>query len=394
MKLELILKKDSANQIVRNHSPWIYKGMVSINSALETAKPGSLVQILDNKAKPIAIGYFNPNNILACRVLSWNPKEQINQNFFYNLLKKSLDKRSKFFNKSYYRLVHSEGDFLPGLVIDRFGDVLVCQTSTAGMEELKPLWLPALEELLKPSTILLRDDIPIRKKEGLQLTKTIYRGQLEEITKVYENDFIYCANLLTGQKTGWFYDQRANRQYFSTLVKNKQVLDIYSHSGGFGIAAAKSGADYVTMLDSSAFALNLAKQAAELNNIQNKCNFIEQDAYKHLEECIEKGIKYNAIMADPPAFIKEKKYIESGLKGYQKLAYLCAQILEDNGIFAIASCSHHAQMKDFRRAVEAGIKKAGKELSLSHQSGADKDHPQHPALPEGGYLKFLVYSSS
>ena len=266
--LSLLLKKDAVKEIQKGN-PWIWRGMIEMNSELEMAQPGALVQIMDNKAKPIGVGYLNPKNILACRVLSLQPNAKINRQFFYNAFKAALQKREKHFAQPFYRLAHSESDNLPGLVVDRFGEIIVCQTSTAGMETLKPLWLPALQELLNPHAITLRDDVPARKKEGLNVGVSVYFGQVPEYIEVLERNRIYLANLLEGQKTGWFYDQRANRTYLSSLVSGKNVLDLYSHSGGFGMAAGMGNAASVTMVDSSSLALELAGRAAKLNGIEN-----------------------------------------------------------------------------------------------------------------------------
>jgi 23S rRNA (cytosine1962-C5)-methyltransferase len=385
--LSIVLTKEGVKHI-GSGSPWVFVSMIQMTSELETSDPGILVNILDSKAKPFAIGYFNPKSQLACRILSTNPNTAINQTFFANLFVAALNKRNKDFSVPYYRLIHSESDNLGGLIIDRFGDILVCQISTAGMENLKPLWLPALEELLKPTTIIYRNDIPVRSKEGLEQSVYTKGEEPTNPIEVLEHECIYYANLLSGQKTGWFYDQRANRNYFAGLVKGKKVLDIYSHSGGFGIAAAKSSAAQVTLVDSSALALELAQKAAVRNNIGFVCEFVRSDAYEYLEKCAE---KFDCIMADPPAFIKERKYIASGLKGYQKLAFLCVSKLVPDGIFAIASCSHHASARDFRKAVETGIAKTGRKFALIHKAGADKDHPVHPSLPESQYLKFMVF---
>jgi len=389
--LSLLLKKDAVKEIHRGN-PWVWRGMIEMNSELETAEPGALVQIMDNKAKPLGVGYLNPENILACRVLSLQANATINQQFFYNAFKAALQKREKLFAQPFYRLAHSESDNLPGLVVDRFGDIIVCQTSTAGMEKLKPLWLPALQELLNPKAIILRDDVPARKKEGLIVGVSVYFGQVPEYTQVKEHNRIYLANLLEGQKTGWFYDQRANRTYLSGLVSGKNVLDLYSHSGGFGMALGKGGAASVTMVDSSSLALGLAGRAAKLNGIENICHYERADAYEYLEKCVMDGKQFDVVMADPPAFIKEKRFIMAGLKGYQKLAFLCAETTINGGIFAIASCSHHASESALQRAVEDGIAKAGRKYKLIHKAGADKDHPVHHALPESKYLKFMAYN--
>ncbi len=388
--LSICLKKESVKDFSKGN-PWIFKGMINMTSESETSEAGGLVQILDHRTRPLGIGYLNPNNVLACRVLSFQPNIVINQQFFHHLFSKALEKRRKLFDRDFYRLVHSESDNLPGLVIDRFGDIIVCQTSTMGMEKLKPLWLPALTAILNPKTIIFRDDVPARKKEKLPAEVSVYLGEVPEYIEVQEHNRLYYANLLTGQKTGWFYDQRANRTYLSGLVESKTVLDLYSHSGGFGIAAAKGEAAHVTMVDSSALALELAKKATILNSVEKLCGFIQADAYDYLELCVKENRQFDVVMADPPAFIKERKYIMSGLKGYQKLAFLCASVTGKDGIFCIASCSHHASEHSLKRSVEEGISKAGRKYKLIHKAGADKDHPIHHALPESSYLKFLAY---
>lgn len=386
----LLLKKEAVKEFSKG-IPWIWRSMIQLTSQLETAEAGELVQIADHRTKPLGIGYINPGNILMCRVLSFQANTKINQAFFSKLFSRALDKRQKNFAQPFYRFAHSESDGLPGLVIDRFGSILVCQTSTAGMDKLKPLWLPAIQELLAPDCIILRDDVPARKKEGLPTHVEVYYGTAPELVEVQEHGRLYYANLLEGQKTGWFYDQRANRTYLSSLCAGKNVLDLYSHSGGFGMAAAKGNATHVTLVDSSNLALQMAEKAAELNKVSDLCSFKRADAYEYLELCVKDGKKFDIVMADPPAFIKERKYIMSGLKGYNKLAFLSASVTAEGGIFCIASCSHHASEKDLKRAVEEGITKAGRKFSLVHKAGADLDHPIHNSLPESQYLKFLAY---
>jgi 23S rRNA (cytosine1962-C5)-methyltransferase len=389
--LSLTLQKDSAKQ-VRAGYPWAFAGDIRITSDLETALPGSLVRISDHDGKPLGVGYYNPKAALACRVLSLNPNAAVDVPFFRFLFVRALERREKLFSLPFYRLAHSESDGLPGLVVDRFGDVLVCQTGTAGMEALKPLWIEALRDVVRPSALVFRDDAPARAREGLGLSVS-FDSPVPPLAEVRENGCVYYADLLAGQKTGWFYDQRANRRYVAELSQGKTMLDLYSHSGGFGLACAKGGAARTTLVDSSALALDLAARAAGANGVAESCEFVRADVYVWLEEAAKAGRRFDVVMADPPAFVKERKHKAAGLKGYKKLASLCAPLVAEDGAFCIASCSHHAPMREFRRAVEEGITAAGRRFSLVKQAGADKDHPVRPLLPESGYLKFSGYRS-
>lgn len=384
-----VMLSKRAAKTVQQGCPWVYRSDIAWTTALEQTAPGSLVTLCDASGKPLAPAYINPNNTLACRTLPFAADRYPTEENFRWLLNKALAKREKLFLHPYYRLIHAEGDSLPGLVIDRFGDALVCQVATAGMEVLKPRWLPALRSLLHPSAILFRNDLPAREKEGLPLEVTVEGALPTMPVDVPEHDVIYLADLIEGQKTGWFYDQRANRRTAASYAKDKRVLDLYAHSGGFGIAAAKAGAISVTMADVSSFALDLAKRAAERNGVSGACTFLQVDIFDWLPQAEPK--QYGLVIADPPAFIKSRQYIANGLRGYRKLAALAAMQVAEGGNFFIASCSHHAHERAFRSAVEEGMRDANRSFTHIHKAGADKDHPVHPRLPENAYLKFLGY---
>lgn len=387
--LSLILSKKAEKRIRTGH-PWIYAGDFSHTAALEMAAPGALIQVLDNRGKPLGIGTFNPHSTIACRLFGVTPETAMDTKMFYRLLEKALHRRQKLFPLPYYRLVHSEGDGLPGLVIDRFDTLLVCQVTTAGMERLKPLWLPALRELLSPQAMLFRNNLPARKKEGLPLADEIEGIAPPMPIEIPENGVNYLADLLHGQKTGWFFDQRANRALVAGYAAGKTVLDLYTHTGGFGLASAKAGATVTTLVDASAEALTLAKKAAERNRFAH-CSFVQGDIFRLLPAWIGERRRYDFVIADPPAFIKDKKQVAQGLQGYRKLAKLACALVAPGGFFFIASCSHHAQPSAFRNAIEKGLKDTDLRFTLLHRSTADRDHPVHPQLPENNYLKALLY---
>lgn len=382
----VIRLKKGCDDLVSRGMPWIFGGDIVESSDLLHLPPGSLVAIENIKGHPLGTGYFNGKSQIACRVLTL-AREKIDMGFFKARLAKALAQREKFIGVPYYRLAHSESDGLPGLLIDRFGDTLVAQVGTAGMERLQPLWLAALEELLHPKAILLRNDVSARRLEGLKEAVAVIKGSVPEVVDVQENGCIYLADLLHGQKTGWFYDQRDNRKMIADLAKDKNLLDVYSHSGGFGLLAAKHGAQ-VTLVDSSKPALELAAKAAARNGVM--LDYLAGDAFATMEQLHKEGNRYDIVLADPPAFVKTKKDIAAGLKGYEKVARLAAQLVKPGGLLFVASCSHHASRSAFNKAVQDGIAKSGCRADILKQAGAAPDHPRHPMLPQSEYLKGIL----
>ncbi len=384
-RLRLKKGKDAA---IRDGFPWIYANDIIDSSEWKMAPIGSLAQIETVRGEFIGIGYVNAASQIVGRVLSLK-NEKIDAAFFTARIKAALARREKIIGVPYYRLAHSEADGLPGLLLDRFGDIVVAQVGTAGMERLQPLWIEALEKVVSPKIIVLRNDAGARKLEGLKQETTILKGEAAGVIEVRQNNLVYFADLVKGQKTGWFYDQRDNHALVANMSKEKTVLDVYAHSGGFGLLAAKHGAAEVTMVDSSALALDLAKKAQAENNLKH-CDYIQGDAFEIMEKLAGEGNRYDIVITDPPPFIKTKKDIASGLKGYAKMAKLAAALVNPAGHLFAASCSHHASRGAFNNAVMEGIGKAGRASTLLKQTGAAPDHPIHPKLPQSEYLKGLL----
>jgi len=383
LRVRLQKGKDAA---IRKGYPWIYAGDLIESSEWLLAEPGTPAAIEDAKGAQIATGYVNPKSQIACRVLALG-NESIDTAFFIRKLEKALALRQAKISIPYYRLAHSESDGLPGLLIDRFGDICVVQVGTAGMEKLMPLWLAALEKMIAPKAIILRNDTSARKLEGLAQEVKILKGEVPELVEVHEYHTIFLADLLRGQKTGWFYDQRDNRKMIADLAAGKTLLDVYSHSGGFGIPAAIAGAK-VTLVDSSKLALSLAQKAAALNNVT--CEEAQGDAFDVMQRLYKEGKRYDIVLADPPAFIKSKKDFASGMKGYEKVARFATALVKEGGLLFVASCSHHASRGAFNNAVLEGANKAGRSAEIVKQTGAAPDHPRHPLLPQSEYLKGLL----
>jgi 23S rRNA (cytosine1962-C5)-methyltransferase len=372
---------------VRAGMPWVYASDLIESSEHLMIPPGSVVQLENHKGQYVATGYFNVKSQIACRILSLG-KEAIDTGFFARRLQAAVAKRDQLVGVPYYRMVHSEADGLPGLLIDRFGDICVVQAGTAGMELLQPLWLLALEQLCNPSAIVLRNDVASRRLEGLTEAVNVISGNVPPLVPLQENGCTYLADLIKGQKTGWFYDQRDNRRLIAGHSVGKRVVDIYSHSGGFGLIAAKQGAAEVTLVDSSALALDLAQQAAKINDV--KIATRQGDAFAQMQAMHEEGLRFEVVLADPPAFVKQKKDMAAGLKGYEKVARLATNLVEPGGLLFVASCSHHAKRAQFNQAVKDGIKKAGRSGKVLAQTGAAPDHPVHPQLGQNEYLKGIL----
>ena len=387
MQLPPLRIKKNYDENIRRGFPWAYAGDIIDSSELTLLPAGSLVSVENFKGEYIGVGYYNSRSQISCRLLALG-RVDIDVEFFATRIKAALTKREKIITVPYYRLIHSEADDLSGLLIDRFGDAVVVQIGTAGMEKLLPMIIDALEMVLQPKAIVLRNDNSARKLEGLTQEVRVIKGEAGQSVEVLENDCVYLADLIHGQKTGWFYDQRDNRKMIADLSHGKTVADIYSHSGGFGLLAAKSGANSVTLVDSSALALDMAQKAAVKNNVTVEC--VKGDAFAVIENFAKAGKKFDIVLADPPAFVKSKKDIASGLKGYEKVARLCAPLVAENGLLFMASCSHHAGRSAFNKAVLDGVRKAGFTAEILKQTGAAPDHPRHKLLLQSEYLKGIL----
>jgi 23S rRNA (cytosine1962-C5)-methyltransferase len=380
------LKKGKEAPVAKGY-PWIFASDIIDSSEWRLTAAGSLVSVENHKGERLGIGYVNPASQIACRVLTL-ANETIDALFFKRRLERAMVFRQKHIDVPYYRLVHSEADGLPGLLIDRFGGTYVVQVGTAGMDALKPLWAMAMESLLQPEAIVLRNDASARELEKLPREVQVMKGAVPELVEVLENGFVYYADLLKGQKTGWFYDQRDNHKMVAERAKGKTVLDMYAHSGGFGLLAAKMGAKEVTLVDSSSLALELAKKAADKNGVG--ATYKRGDAFELMEKLAGEGKRYDIVIADPPPFVKTKKDIAAGLKGYAKMAKLAAALVAPGGHMFAASCSHHASRGAFAKAVMDGTGKAGREAQVVKQTGAAPDHPRHLLLPQSEYLKGIL----
>jgi Predicted SAM-dependent methyltransferases len=380
----VIRVKPREGKRARAGAPWLFSNEITM---AKQVAPGSVVNVLGDDGQPFGTGFFNPKSLIAVRLVDRALDLAIDEAFFTARLSRALAVREAIFPAPYYRLVHAEGDGLPGLTIDRFGAIFTVQITSAGMEAVKDLILSALQKLCAPAKIIVRADAPARALEGLDAYVDAEGGG--RIT-IEENGVTYFADAGAGQKTGWYYDQRENRAFMAKLARGKTVLDAYSYVGGFALAAAKAGAKEVAGLESSAPAVALAEEAASAGNL--KASFIKADVFEELDRLVAAKETFEIVIGDPPPFVKAKKDLETGAKAYRKLAKLSAQVTAPGGFLFLASCSHNISMDRLAFECAAGIARAGRNARLIHQAGAGPDHPAHPMLPESAYLKALVYA--
>ncbi len=387
---EIHLKPEAQKRLLQGH-PWVFSNEIVMDPEAKALKPGAVVRLISAGGEALGTAIFNRRPLIAARLLSRDPEAAIDEAFFRRRLEAALRLRQRFFEQPFYRLIHAESDGLPGTILDRFGDCVVLQVNTAGMDRLLPELLAAVDKVLAPGTVVLRNDTPAREMEGLASEFRIAKGGLDGPVELVENGVRFLADLREGQKTGWFFDQRRNRAQVAALAATftggARVLDLYCFSGGFSVQAAVAGAAEVTGVDRSDAALDLARQAAALNGVEARCRFEKREVLVHLGKLAEQGETFDLVVCDPPAFIKSKKDYWQGLKGYRKLTRLAARLVAPGGLLFVASCSHHADLPAFTREVARGLAAAGREGRILVTAGAAPDHPVHPAVPETAYLK-------
>jgi 23S rRNA (cytosine1962-C5)-methyltransferase len=370
--------------------PWVYSNEVRMDAAAKALAPGTLITLAAADGRALGVATFNPHTLVAARILDRDAKREIGRDFFAERIERALALRRRLYDEPYYRLVHAEADGLPGLVIDRYGDVAVAQLNTAGMAALESEVVAALETTLAPAAIVLRNDATARATEALADAARVAVGEVEGPVELRENGATFLADVRGGQKTGWFYDQRENRRFVAALAPGARVLDAYCFSGGFAITAARAGAAAVLGVDSSEPALALAAAAASRNGLDERCRFARGDVFAELERLGRANERFDVVAADPPAFVKSRKDLGPGLRGYRKLARLAATLVAPGGILFLASCSHNVTVEDFGESVRRGLADAERTGRILRASGAAPDHPVHPDLPESAYLKALT----
>ena len=382
----LQLNKGAERRLRKGHL-WIYSNEVNVKATpLKSLMAGQQTNVVCDKGKFIGIATVNPNGLICARLVSRQPEQLLDKSLLVHRIKQAISLRERFYPAPYYRLIYGDSDLLPGLVVDRFDDILVVQTSTAGMDALKQELLDALDKCLKPRGILFKNDHSGRELEGLPSEQDAY-GDVPDRVELIENDTRFYAPIKEGQKTGWFYDHRDNRAVLQNLCKGKRVLDVFSYLGGWGIQGAHAGASDVICVDSSAQALDWAQDNADLNDVQDKVTMVQGKAIQVLKNLVEAKHRFDIVVLDPPAFIKRRKDQKSGEAAYHHINELGMRLLGRDGLLVSASCSMHLPQETLTDIVRGCSRKLNRNAQLVYQGGQGADHPVHPAIPETAYLK-------
>ena len=388
MTLKPLVLQANADRRLRAGHLWIYSNEVDNGrSPLKSFEPGEQVEVINARGKSLGLAYVNPNTLICGRLIGRSTEHPLDRSLLVHRLKVAASLRDAHFDQPCYRLVYGDSDGLPGLVIDRFYDTFVVQIATAGMDRVQPLVIEALNKVFKPAAIVLRNDGKMRAVEGLETYVEVVQGEVPELTRLTENGVELLAPVLTGQKTGWFYDHRENRARMQRMVKGKRVLDLFSYVGGWGAQALAAGAEEVSCVDASAGALEVAAENARLNDGGSRFRALQGDAFDLCKAMVAERERYDVVIVDPPAFIQKRKDIRNGERAYGRINNFAMRLLARDGVLISASCSMHLQRDRLVDLLRANSRDLDRSAQIFAQGYQGADHPIHPAIPETEYLK-------
>lgn len=386
--LQLLPKHD--RRIKQGHL-WVYSNEVDVKKTpLKNFQIGETVKVVNAQGKFMGYGYVNPGTLICARLLSRHENFKPSEKLISKRLESAAEMRERYFASPFFRLCYGDSDGLPGLVIDRFGDYFVVQITTQGMEQWKSEIINVLEKLFSPQGILFKNDSSSRAVEGLESYVELGLGDFPEEMPVIEGDVEFIAPIKSGQKTGWFYDHRANRQTVARWANGARVLDVYSYIGAWGLQSLAAGADQLFCIDASELALNYVAKSAKKNGFDEKVVQCQGKAFQVMSELRQEGEKFDMVILDPPAFIKKKKDFDSGLTAYRRGIELAIRLLRQGGVLVSASCSMHLQESQLLDLMRSTSRHLDRQLQIVHTGGQDVDHPVHPSIPETRYIKSIT----
>ena len=385
------LKPKAEARAIRHGFPWVYADELVTDRRTQALAGGALAVLEDGDRRPLGLVTVNTKSKIIARMLDRDPEAQINQAWFETRLARALALRARLHESPFYRLVHAEADQLPGVVIDRFGDVVVIQPNAAWAEAHIDALAAAVVAVTGVATVIKNGTGRARGLEGLPEETAVLRGGVTAPIPVPLNGATYMADVMGGQKTGLFYDQRPNHAFAARLAQGARVLDVFSHVGGFALAALAGGAASALAVDASAAALALAGQGAAASGFADRFATRQGDAFDVLESLGAEGAQFDLVICDPPAFAPAKPALEAGLRAYERVARLAAPLVAPGGYLVLCSCSHAADLSAFRNASARGIGRGGRRAQLLHTGFAGPDHPMLPQLAESAYLKALFF---
>lgn len=385
------LRPKAEARAIRHGFPWVYSDELVTDRRTQGIEPGALAVLEDAERRPLGLVTVNNRSRIIARMIDRDPEAVIDEAWFAVRIRRALDLRERLYADPFYRLVHAESDGLPGVVIDRFGDTAVVQPNAAWAETLLEPLVAALMKVTGVTSVVKNGSGRSRGLEGLPEETVVLQGAVNGPVAVKMNGAIYMADLIGGQKTGLFYDQRPNHAFAAGLARGQKVLDVFSHVGGFGLAALAAGAESALSVDGSAPALELARKGAEAMGASDRFSTRQGDAFNTLEALAAEGQQFGVVICDPPAFAPAKPALEAGLRAYERVARLAAPLVAPGGILVLCSCSHAADLSSFRNASARGIGRGGRRSQILYTGFAGPDHPVLPQLAEGGYLKTLAF---
>ncbi|MCR4434524.1 MAG: class I SAM-dependent rRNA methyltransferase [Clostridiales bacterium] len=383
---KVFLFKGKEKRVEYGH-PWIFKS--DIESISGSFRPGDAIEVYSRGNRFLGMGYINPKSQITVRMLS-PEHEEINGDFFYRRISSAWDYRKKIADTQSCRVVFAESDFLPALIVDKFGDYLVVQTLAMGMDRHKEEVVEILDEIIKPAGIFERNDVPVRELEGLEQKKGYLKGHFDTKVQMVENGIKFTVDVENGQKTGFFLDQKENRAAIKPLVKGAKVLDCFSHTGSFALHAAYYGAQDVLGIDISAHAVEFAAHNARQNGLEHICRFETANAFDKLRELDDQGQKFDVVILDPPAFAKTRSAVEGAVRGYKEINLRAMKIISSGGFLVTCSCSHHVDPDLFMDIIYSSAIDAKRKVRLVEYRGQAKDHPVLLASEETQYLKCAI----
>lgn len=385
------LKPKAEARAIRHGFPWIYADELVTDRRTQGLAPGALAVLEDADRRPLGLVTVNNHSKIIARMLDRDHDAVIDAAWCAQRLTRALALRERLFATPFYRLVHAEADGLPGVVIDRFGDVAVIQPNAAWAEAHLDVLVAALVAVTGVAHVVKNGTGRARGLEGLVEETLVLQGRVDGPIAVAMNGAIYMADVTHGQKTGMFLDQRPNHAFAAGLAKGARVLDMFAHVGGFGLAALAAGAASALAVDGSAPALALASQGAQASGFTDRFTTRQGDAFAVLEALAAEGETFDLVICDPPAFAPAKPALEAGLRAYERIARLAAPLVAPGGYLVLCSCSHAADLSAFRNASARGIGRGGRRGQLIHTGAAGPDHPMLPQLAESAYLKALFF---
>lgn len=388
MTIRTRLKDKVRHRCTEGH-PWIYDNEIARVEG--NPAPGEIVVVQDPKGRFVGQGYWNAASTIRIRLLTRNANAVVDRAFLESRLREAWKHRELFVDDPRFcRVVFSEGDRLPGLIVDRFGDVLSVQVLTLGMDCRREMIFDILNEMFRPKAIVERSDVSVRRLEGLEMRKGVVRGELPGELIVNENEFRFHVDALEGQKTGFFFDQRENRRLLKPIAPGADVLDTFAYVGSFGIHAAGWGARHVETVDSSEAAIAQAQANARLNGVAERMTFTAANAFDLLKERSAGRPAHDIVILDPPAFAKNRAAVEGAMRGYKEINLRGMKLTKPGGWLVTCSCSHHVNRSEFVAMVLDAANDAGREIRLVESRTQARDHPVLPAMPESEYLKTLL----